>query len=66
MIDPFTTTKTLQNATIDTENVVPEDTLSPAMIDAISQLVKQTAEQVALPLEKKIKLLEDKLSARST
>lgn len=34
------------------------------MIDAIQQLVKQQAEEISLPLQKKIKLLEEKLEAR--
>jgi hypothetical protein len=34
------------------------------MLDAISQLVKQTAEDIALPLQKRIKFLEEKLETR--
>ncbi|CAO3652939.1 unnamed protein product [Mucor hiemalis] len=62
LIDPFSTTKVVS---------IPKDTtstdmLSPSMVDAISQLVKETAEEIALPLQKKIKFLEDKLESRSS
>lgn len=65
LVDPFTTTKNFQQTSISKE-VVPEGTLNPAMIDAISQLVKRTAEEISVPLQKKIKLLEDKLEARQS
>lgn len=63
LVDPFAASR---NETVSiATNAVPEGTLSPAMIDAISKLVKKTAEEVALPLEQKIKLLEEKLQAKS-
>lgn len=64
LINPFETTKNLRKAAISNE-AVPEGTLDPAMTLAISDLVKKTAEEISLPLQKKIKLLEEKLEARS-
>ncbi|GAA5802427.1 hypothetical protein HPULCUR_007892 [Helicostylum pulchrum] len=63
LVDPFAASRN-EKVSIATD-AVPEGTLSPAMIDAISKLVKKTAEEVSLPLEKKIKLLEEKLQAKS-
>ncbi|KAI8087738.1 uncharacterized protein B0P05DRAFT_584957 [Gilbertella persicaria] len=62
LIDPFTTTQRTRS----TNFTLPEDTssvnaLHPSMLDAITQLVKKTAQEVSAPLRKKIKVLEDKL-----
>lgn len=62
-MDPFAASRN-ENISI-ANHAISEGTLSPAMIDAISKLVKKTAEEVSLPLEKKIKLLEEKLQAKS-
>ncbi|KAI8970377.1 hypothetical protein BDF20DRAFT_890925 [Mycotypha africana] len=75
LIDPFTTAKKVQalslpsslGANESSASNVASDTLgslNPAMLDAITQLVKQTAEEISLPLQKKIKLLEEKLEAK--
>ncbi|KAI8080323.1 hypothetical protein BDF21DRAFT_339993 [Thamnidium elegans] len=64
LVDPFAASRN-ETVSIATDTV-PEGTLSPAMIDAISKLVKTTAEELALPLENKIKLLEEKLQAKSS
>jgi hypothetical protein len=63
LIDPFTTTS--KHISIPSAPAEAAATLNPAMIDAIQQLVKSQAEEIALPLHKKIKLLEEKLEARS-
>ncbi|KAL7325431.1 hypothetical protein PS15p_207909 [Mucor circinelloides] len=67
LTDPFTTSKTLkarETASIPQSTTQPSSELNPAMLDAISLLVKQTAEEISLPLKEKIKALEDKLNAR--
>jgi len=67
LTDPFTTSKTLkarETASIPQSTAQPSSELNPAMLDAISLLVKQTAEEISLPLKEKIKALEDKLNAR--
>ncbi|CEP10538.1 hypothetical protein [Parasitella parasitica] len=68
LVDPFSTSKSLHS----TESVsIPQQSsaqespvLNPAMLDAISLLVKQTAEEISSPLKEKIKALEDKLNAK--
>ncbi|KAI8641293.1 hypothetical protein BD408DRAFT_389254 [Parasitella parasitica] len=68
LVDPFSTSKTLrsrESASIPkqpSEQDIP--VLNPAMLDAITLLVKQTAEEISSPLKEKIKALEDKLNAR--
>ncbi|KAG2194465.1 hypothetical protein INT47_003833 [Mucor saturninus] len=61
LVDPFAAA---QQKTLVPQQV-PEGMLSPAMIDAISQLVQKTTQESTEPLEKKIKLLEEKLNSRS-
>lgn len=71
IIDPFSTSKrTLAipaeplSSPAETSASNDFSSLNPAMLDAISQLVKKTAEELSLPLQKKIKLLEEKLETR--
>ncbi|KAI9364756.1 hypothetical protein BD770DRAFT_406763 [Pilaira anomala] len=64
LIDPFAASKA-DKVSISTAPV-PEGTLSPAMIDAIRKLIQKKSEEVAVPLERRIKLLEEKLQARSS
>ncbi|KAI7905079.1 uncharacterized protein BX663DRAFT_549927 [Cokeromyces recurvatus] len=64
LIDPFTTSKKLQMTSIPTNTNLESSTLNPALLDAISQLIKQKAEEIALPLHQKIKSLEEKLEQR--
>lgn len=66
LTDPFTTSKTIktkESASIP-QSTSPQPSLHPAMLDAITLLVKQTAEEYSLPLKEKIRALEDKLNAR--
>ncbi|GAN03835.1 hypothetical protein MAM1_0049c03290 [Mucor ambiguus] len=66
LTDPFTTSNTLkakETASIP-QLSTSQPTLHPAMLDAISLLVKQTAEEYSLPLKEKIKALEEKLNSR--
>lgn len=46
------------------EVTLPHQTTEPseAMVEAIQTLVRKTAEEMALPLQNQIKLLEDKLN----
>ncbi|KAI9473428.1 MAG: hypothetical protein EXX96DRAFT_488291, partial [Benjaminiella poitrasii] len=64
LIDPFTTSSRLQAPSIPTNPADEPGTLNPALLDAISQLIKQKAEEIALPLQQKIKSLEEKLEQR--
>lgn len=61
LVDPFSTA---QQKIVLPQTSVTEGMLSPAMIDAISQLVQKTAKESTEPLEKKIKLLEEQLNSR--
>ncbi|KAF1806303.1 hypothetical protein FB192DRAFT_1349837 [Mucor lusitanicus] len=66
LTDPFTTgqaIKAKETASIP-QTPSPQTTLHPAMLDAISLLVKQTAEEYSAPLKEKIKALEEKLNAK--
>ncbi|KAL9555961.1 hypothetical protein MBANPS3_002110 [Mucor bainieri] len=66
LTDPFTTSQAIKAK----ETVsIPQPTsaqsaLHPSMLNAISLLVKQTAEEYSLPLKEKIRALEEKLNAR--
>ncbi|KAI8349942.1 hypothetical protein EDC96DRAFT_519864 [Choanephora cucurbitarum] len=64
LIDPFATSQRVQQKTnIDFNQET--STLTPAMLDAITQLVKKTAQDVSAPLQKRIKQLEEKLESQS-
>ncbi|OBZ86987.1 hypothetical protein A0J61_04962 [Choanephora cucurbitarum] len=64
LIDPFATSQRVQQKpNIDFNQET--STLTPAMLDAITQLVKKTAQDVSVPLQKRIKQLEEKLESQS-
>ncbi|KAI8885835.1 hypothetical protein K501DRAFT_331691 [Backusella circina FSU 941] len=70
LIDPFSTQQNLQKALPSSEssnnsnNNNNNSVLDPSLIQAITELVRKTNDEVALPLENKIRELEQKLSAR--
>ncbi|KAI8372168.1 hypothetical protein BD560DRAFT_423426 [Blakeslea trispora] len=63
LIDPFATSKKVEKTSIDFAQET--SMLTPAMLDAITQLVKKTAQDVSAPLQKRIKQLEEKLDSQT-
>ena len=68
MVDPFTTSQAIKSRELPS---IPQQSseqnssaLNPAMLDSITLLVKQTADEISLPLKEKIRALEEKLNAR--
>jgi hypothetical protein len=68
LVDPFTTSQTIKSRELPS---IPQQSseqnssvLNPAMLDSITLLVKQTADEISLPLKEKIRALEEKLNAR--